>query len=99
MILVDPIRHYPDCGLWVKDWCHMVTDRDLAELHAMAEAIGIPGLGFQGDHYDLTPARRERAVALGAVEVSSKELVRRMVPRRTRYLVVAAEFHARVRVR
>ncbi len=84
MILVDPIRTYPRATHWNKEWCHMVSDESLDELHAMAEAIGVPGLAFQGDHYDLPPTRRALAVARGAVEVSSKELVRRMVPQRRR---------------
>jgi hypothetical protein len=84
MILVDPIRTYTRARHWNKEWCHMVSDTSLDELHAMAEAIGLPGLAFEGDHYDLTPARRQMAVERGAVEVSSKELVRRMVPSRLR---------------
>jgi hypothetical protein len=82
MILVDALRHYPRCPLPVKDWCHMVTDVALDELHAMARTIGIPEAAFQGDHYDLTPYRRALAVELGAVEVPSKELVIRMIPNR-----------------
>ena len=40
--------------------------------------MGIARRRFQGDHYDLHPALRERAVALGAVEVGTGELVQRM---------------------
>lgn len=53
--------------------CHMFTDAaDLAELHAMAERIGMRRSWFQDKsvkHYDLTPSRRAAAVAAGAVEV------------------------------
>ena len=77
-VLVDPLREYPDAGLPWTRWCHMVSDADFEELHAFAARMGIPGRRFQGDHYDLHPALRERAVALGAVEVGTGELVERM---------------------
>jgi hypothetical protein len=81
-VLVDPLREYPDAGLRWTHWCHMVSDVDFAELHAFAARLGIPRRGFQGDHYDLPPHVRERALALGAVEVGTGELVLRMVGRR-----------------
>ncbi|HEX5619760.1 MAG TPA: DUF4031 domain-containing protein, partial [Solirubrobacteraceae bacterium] len=46
--------------------------------HAFAAALGIPRSRFQGDHYDLPAHLRERAVALGATEVSARELTGRM---------------------
>lgn len=54
--------------------CHMFTDSlGLAELHRMAEAIGMKRSWFQdgraAPHYDLVPSRRAAAVALGAVEL------------------------------
>ena len=57
--------------------CHMFTDAaDLEQLHRVAEAIGMRREWFQNHrvapHYDLTPGRRERAVALGAVEVNHR---------------------------
>jgi hypothetical protein len=77
-VLVDPLREYPDAGLPWTRWCHMVSDAGFEELHAFAAAIGIARARFQGDHYDLHPALRERAVALGAVEVGTGELLHRM---------------------
>jgi Protein of unknown function (DUF4031) len=56
----------------------MVSDRGFDELHAFAARLGIPRRRFQGDHYDLHPALRERALALGAEEVGTGELVLRM---------------------
>ena len=78
-VLVDPLREYPDAGLPWTRWCHMVSDTDFDQLHAFAARLGIPRRRFQGDHYDLHPELRERAVALGAVEVATGELVTRMV--------------------
>src|ERR1700748_1349781 len=81
-VLVDPLRHYPHVPYAVTHWCHMTSDRSFEELHAFAATLGIPRSRFQGDHYDLPPWGRERAVALGAVEVSTGELLQRMaVPR------------------
>jgi hypothetical protein len=77
-VLVDPLREYPDAGLPWTHWCHMVSDADFDELHAFAARLGIPRRRFQADHYDLHPALRARAVALGATEVRTGELVQRM---------------------
>lgn len=45
----------------------------------MAAALGIERRWFQGDHYDVPEDHRERAIALGAVPVSSRELIRRLL--------------------
>src|SRR3954468_14819615 len=77
-VLVDPLREYPHAGLAISHWCHMAVDGGFEELHAFAAGLGIPRRRFQGDHYDLPPWVRERAVAEGALEVSTPELLRRM---------------------
>lgn len=56
----------------------MVSDLDLDELHRHAERMGIPKRAFQGDHYDVPEERRDEAIALGAVVVPSRELLRRL---------------------
>ena len=59
--------------------CHMACDGNLDELHQFAGRIGLKRTWFQNSsipHYDLTPSRRAAAVAAGAVEVSSEELIR-----------------------
>lgn len=56
----------------------MVSDRSVEELHAFAEMLEIPRRGFHGDHYDLPSHVRDMAVAMGAVPVTSRELVRRL---------------------
>lgn len=67
--------------------CHMVADT-LAELHAMARRLGLPHAYFQckstgnlvGEqvtpHYDLSKKVRSRAIAAGAVAVSSRDIIR-----------------------
>lgn len=62
---------------------HMIADTD-AELHAMAERIGVARRHFQGDHYDVCLAKRRLAVEAGAVEVTMRNLVRRLGRGRTR---------------
>ena len=61
--------------------CHMTADTH-DELHAMAAAIGVARRWFQCPpkvrfpHYDVCLKSRARAVALGAREVDSREVVR-----------------------
>jgi len=77
-ILVDELREYPDAALPFTSWCHMATDGAFEELHAFAARLGLRRAWFQRDHYDLPPHGREAAVALGAEEVPTGELLRRM---------------------
>ena len=56
----------------------MVSDVSLDELHAFAAELEIPQRGFHRDHYDLPESYRVRAIALGAIEVTSRELLHRM---------------------
>ena len=77
-ILIDPLRDYPHAPLRLMRWCHMASDRSAEELHEFAARLGIPRSRFQRDHYDLPPWLRASAVALGAEEVSTRELLARM---------------------
>lgn len=73
-VLIDEARWW-----WRgRRWCHLVSDSSLDELHDFAEAVGIPRRGFQGDHYDVPEEYRSELIAAGAVEVESRELVRRL---------------------
>lgn len=60
-------------------WAHLVSDSSFDELHAFAQRLGRRRLGFQGDHYDIETADRERAIALGAEAVDARELLDRLV--------------------
>ena len=83
-IYIDELRDYHTIrgrglpGLW----CHMVTDGELEELHEFAMRLGIPARRFQNHprhpHYDLMPSSRVLAVALGAVEVSTREMAKKI---------------------
>ena len=72
--LVDECR-WPWRG---RRWCHLVSDADLDELHALAARLDVPRRAFQGDHYDLDEERRQLAIDLGAVPVTSRELLVRL---------------------
>ena len=56
---------------------HMVAD-SLDELHTMAFKIGLRRKWFQDvrlPHYDVSQSKKLLAINLGAVEISSKELI------------------------
>lgn len=74
-ILVDESRW------WFKErhWCHMVSDTSFDELHAFAESMQIPLRAFHGDHYDVPSHLRDAALEQGAIVVTSRELVARLV--------------------
>ncbi|MCS0600435.1 DUF4031 domain-containing protein [Streptomyces sp. LP11] len=57
-------------------WSHLVSDVSYDELRAFADSLGVPRRAFERDHYDLPAHRYRDAVAAGAVEVSSREVVR-----------------------
>ena len=74
MILVDPAV-WPHRG---RKWAHLVSDVSYEELHEFAARLGIPLRAFQGDHYDIPAELRDDALALGALAVPSRELLRRL---------------------
>ncbi|GAA4367089.1 DUF4031 domain-containing protein [Agromyces bauzanensis] len=70
-----------DTPLWPKHgtvWAHLVSDHSIEELQAFAERAGLPGRGFDLDHYDVPVERYDELVAAGAEPVSPRELVRRL---------------------
>ncbi|WP_030546161.1 DUF4031 domain-containing protein [Streptomyces albus] len=72
---------YIDPPIWPghgRMWSHLVSDVSYEELHAFAARLGSPRRAFDRDHYDVPAERYRAAVALGAVEIGSKELVRRL---------------------
>lgn len=59
-------------------WAHVVSDESLDELHAFAQANGLPERSFDLDHYDVPEERWQTLVDAGAVPVSNRELVTRL---------------------
>jgi len=78
-VYVDPLLDHGGSSSfrWTRS-CHMYADT-LDELHAMADAIGMRREWFQNKpslpHYDLVPARRAKAMKLGAIEHSMRQMV------------------------
>ncbi|MFD9717286.1 DUF4031 domain-containing protein [Streptomyces sp. NPDC056500] len=60
-------------------WSHLISDLSYDELHVFAASIGCPPRAFERDHYDVPSHRYADAVGAGAVEVSSREVVRLLV--------------------
>jgi len=79
MVYVDSLKScIPNKNWKYNESCHLFAD-SIEELHAFASRIGLRRSWFQNSsklpHYDLTRARRIRAVKNGAIEVSNKFLV------------------------
>jgi hypothetical protein len=72
---------YVDEAVWSfgrMKMCHMMS-RNLDRLHEMADRIGVNKKHFQNGrhpHYDICKSKRELAIRLGAVPVSSIEMMR-----------------------
>ena len=75
MILIDP-PNAPGRG---RLWSHVASDTSYDELHAFARELGVPERGFDRDHYDVPSEWYDKVVEAGAVPVSSRELVIRLV--------------------
>ena len=74
-IMVDDLIVWHNAwGPFKKGSCHLTTDGPIEALHEFAAKIGMKRAWFQDHpimaHYDLTPKRREAALAAGAVYVS-----------------------------
>ncbi|MCX5049066.1 MULTISPECIES: DUF4031 domain-containing protein [unclassified Streptomyces] len=71
-VYIDPPT-WPGHG---RMWSHLVSDLSYEELHTFADALGVPRRAFERDHYDIPSHRYADAVHAGAVQVSSREVVR-----------------------
>jgi muramoyltetrapeptide carboxypeptidase len=74
-ILIDP----PNAAGHGRLWSHLASDTSYDELHAFARLVGIPERGFDRDHYDVPAEMHDAVVAAGALPVSSRELIDRLV--------------------
>lgn len=73
---------YVDPPLWPAHgtvFSHLVSDTSLEELHAFAEATGISGRAFDGDHYDVPERRYQDLLSAGAIPVEARILVRKLI--------------------
>lgn len=74
-LLIDP-PNSPGHG---RLWSHLASDSSYAELHRFAQSLGIPQRGFDRDHYDIPAERYDAVVAAGALPVTSRELIARLL--------------------
>ena len=81
-VYVDDWRQRATVRARADRWSHLLAD-DPEELHAMAAALGIPPRGYQRhrrsaalNHYDVPEHLRLRAIELGAVPVTWREMAR-----------------------
>jgi muramoyltetrapeptide carboxypeptidase len=74
-LLIDP----PSVPAHGRLWSHLASDESFEELHRFAASLGVPARGFDRDHYDIPAERYDAVVAAGAVPVSSRELVQRLI--------------------
>ena len=75
MIYIDP-PIWPGHG---RLWSHLISDTTFEELHTFAASLDLPRRAFERDHYDVIAERYEAAVAAGAVQVDSREIVRLLI--------------------
>lgn len=72
-VYVDDMHLYPAGQFGRMKMSHMIADTE-AELHAMADKIGVARRWYQGDHYDIALSKRALAVQYGAVEITWRQL-------------------------
>jgi hypothetical protein len=87
-VYLDDWRQRARLGPVDDRWSHLVADSD-EELHAFAARLGMRRQWFQDKagrphhgHYDLPERARSDAVALGAVEITWREMGRLLRSRR-----------------
>jgi hypothetical protein len=83
-VYVDEIRDYGDlvrgyARRYGTRWSHMIADSE-DELHAFAAKIGVLRRwaqfpGTPRSHYDIIPAKRAAALRLGAIEITSRQII------------------------
>jgi hypothetical protein len=63
---------------------HLATDGEPEELHKFVDKIGVKRKWYQNKgannkypHYDICKSKKKLAIALGAIEVNDRELIRK----------------------
>jgi hypothetical protein len=98
-VYVDSLKPCPRSKSW--RWnhsAHLLADTE-EELHAFAARIGLRREWYQPTstpHYDLTAARRQKAVALGAEEIDRRRTVEIIQAWRARSGVTARKMHLKI---
>lgn len=78
-VYVDDLKYKKKNGR-IK-YCHMIADT-LEELHEFCQSVGISKHFFHAyakhKHYDLNERNRNLAIENGAIEISTREIIRKM---------------------
>ena len=61
--------------------CHMIADSD-AELMEFAKRLGLLPEWKHKDHFDVCISKRDRAIELGAIEITQVELSQKVIRQR-----------------
>lgn len=86
MIYIDPLRYYERSHVqraarrYGHFWSHIFAD-DVKELHAFASKLGLRRAYFQANphpHYDVATNKRQPAIRAGAVEMTTKDILRHL---------------------
>lgn len=77
-VYVDDMDEPATVGRLTRRWCHLVADSS-AELAEFGAALGLASrwlqdAGTPSEHFDVTVGMRQRALAFGAVPVTTREL-------------------------
>jgi len=79
-MMVDGLKVWTDRRPFHKGSCHLTTHGPIDALHEFAKRLGLKREWFQdheyAPHYDLTPAKRQEALRLGAVHVDAVQQAR-----------------------
>ena len=89
-VYVDALRDY---GWWRGPSCHLLAD-SVDELMEFALAIGMRSEWFQPKstpHFDLTADFRAKAVAMGAIELDRRGLIRKVREIRAKRRIIYGE--------
>lgn len=85
-VYVDDVKRY-ETPLRTKLWSHMFADTK-EELHAMAWKLKLRRAWYQDHdarpsrhHYDITPSKRAEAIRRGAIEVTTREYLTKLLKR------------------
>ena len=89
-VYVDALRDY---GWWRGPSCHLIAD-SVDELMEFAVAMGLRREWFQPKstpHFDLTADARATAVAMGAIELDRRGLIRKVREIRAKRRIIYGE--------
>lgn len=88
MIMVDELVKWPHAkhACFKNGSSHLTTNEDIERLHIFAQSIGLKRSWFQNHalapHYDLSPAKRELALAHGATFVPARDQAKARIAKR-----------------